>query len=270
MYKSNIFVFLSFMSLHLKMAITTSSWINLFWYLKITAIIITLIGVYKKFFQSRVAAFIISKVSIRQQAFVYAGKVKLFDEAFTKLKRQDNQILRVLEIGAGAGVNFKFYPKNCELIISDKSDAFLPYLHKTMENIKRNDLKILDFVVTDAENMVNVPSNSIDACVATFVQCSCYIPALLKEVQRVLKPGGIFLFMDHSKNFNNTKAYVFQTLIEPIWAFLLDDCRFKDIRTLVKSNSTFETLEIYEYNKREGFLGYITNPILYGYGQKSL
>jgi ubiquinone/menaquinone biosynthesis C-methylase UbiE len=43
-----------------------------------------------------------------------------------------------------------------------------------------------------------VADSSMDAAVCTLVMCSVSdVAATLKEVQRVLKPGGLFLFVEH-------------------------------------------------------------------------
>jgi len=125
-------------------------------------------------------------------------KEKLFEEAFKQIST-GSQNLEILEIGIGTGENFKNFPKNAHLTILDKTDEFLPFLKKSINENKRDDLKISKLVVNYAENMESIESASMDAVVHTFILCSVKdSDKVLSEIQRVLKPGGICVFIEHS------------------------------------------------------------------------
>jgi SAM-dependent methyltransferase len=235
-------------------------------WLYISAFIIIATAIYSKFFRAKVFAYLLNGFATQLQLFLEPGKKKIFVEAFGKLKETR---LKIVEIGVGTGTNFKYYPENAEIIISDKSENFLPYLNETLKKINREDLKINEFKVNNAENMNIIESNSMDAVVATFTLCSINdLSAVFNEINRVLKNGGVFIFMDHSKNTNNILMNGLQTIIEPFWSFIFDDCRFRDIKGEFNKHSKFEHLEIREYIKCRGTLGFMLNPIIYGYAQK--
>ena len=115
-------------------------------------------------------------------------KSKLFQEAFDKVDTNNKgEKLEILELGVGTGENFRSFPKNANITILDVSDRFLPVLQESI-NQHRKDLTISKLVVSSAEKMTSIESNSMDVVLHTFVFCS--IPdttAALNEIYRVLK-----------------------------------------------------------------------------------
>ena len=99
----------------------------------------------------------------------------------------------ILEIGVGTGKNFAYYPDNCAITAIDFSPAMLKQAEKnrqrkqTQVNLHLMDAQSLDFA-----------SHSFDVVIATFVLCSVPQPQkALKEMQRVCKPHGQLLFVEH-------------------------------------------------------------------------
>ncbi len=61
-----------------------------------------------------------------------------------------------------------------------------------------------------------------------------------------------------------------QTLISPVWGFVFDNCRFRDIRKLIQVSSKFEKIEIKEFEEKSaGLMFQFVNPIVYGVCIKS-
>jgi ubiquinone/menaquinone biosynthesis C-methylase UbiE len=237
-------------------------------WLQVAIVIAALIGIYAKFFRARVFAYFLNGFATNLKDFLQPCKKKIFAEAFEKLKKPTTT-LKIIEIGVGTGTNFKFYPENSEITISDKTDVFLPYLKESLKSICREDIKIHDFIVNNAEKMNIIEENSMDAVVATFTLCSVdNLSLVFNEIHRVLKPGGVFIFMDHSKDIKDFKMNILQTIIEPIWSFIFDNCRFRDIKSEFQKYSKFDNLEIYEHAKCKGPITFLINPIFYGYAQK--
>ena len=96
----------------------------------------------------------------------------------------------VLEIGAGTGVNFKYYKRELvsEVTIVDKE------LNKIAENRALNNMK---FQKADAVSLL-FEDNSFDTVVETLLLCSVDAEGrAVEEIHRVLKPDGLFIHIDH-------------------------------------------------------------------------
>jgi len=98
----------------------------------------------------------------------------------------------VLEVGAGTGRNLDYYPSSVQsIVLTDNSDQMLLTLRKKIQS-KTSKFKVF---VADAANMTQYyPENSFDTVVDTFGLCSFDDPVkVLKELQRICKPGGKIL-----------------------------------------------------------------------------
>jgi len=135
---------------------------------------------------------------------------------------------KVLEIGFGTGLNLSWYPGSIASITA--IDVNLVDHHCTSTNIQ------VDLQKMSAEAM-SFPDESFDTVVSTFTLCS--IPNLeraLKEIKRVLKPDGIFLFLEHGKSPNGFIT-TFQNLLNPFYNLFANGCNVnRDMVTLIKNN----------------------------------
>lgn len=96
---------------------------------------------------------------------------------------------RILEIGAGTGANFEFYPSCSHAVASEISIKML--------EIAKGKTTSIDLVQADAQDLP-FPANYFDAAFATLVFCSVPQPAkAFAEIKRVLKPGGKIVLLEH-------------------------------------------------------------------------
>lgn len=98
---------------------------------------------------------------------------------------------RVLEVGAGTGLNFPFYPKGAHGVASELSCEMLKRArdkpHPVDLHLVQNSAEQLPF--SDA---------SFDAAFATLVFCSVASPAsAFAELLRVVRPGGMIALLEH-------------------------------------------------------------------------
>jgi ubiquinone/menaquinone biosynthesis C-methylase UbiE len=101
---------------------------------------------------------------------------------------------RVLEIGAGTGANLPFYPAAVDAITVAEPEA--PMVKKLKRRI-REQARPVEIVVAPAERLP-LPDGQFDTVVATLVLCTVADQAqALREIRRVLKPGGRLLFLEH-------------------------------------------------------------------------
>ena len=142
--------------------------------------------------------------------------------AIEERKRQLLQPLRgrILEIGPGTGANLAYFSPGITWIGIEPNPAMHPYLRAEARRIGLT----VEIREGKAERLP-VPDESVDAVVCTLVLCSVDNPAqTLKEVLRVLKPGGHFAFLEHVAAPPYTPLRWRQDFIHPVWQKLGDGC----------------------------------------------
>lgn len=138
---------------------------------------------------------------------------------------------RVLEIGPGTGINLKYFPKDIQWIGVEPNSHMVPYLER---EAKRHGIST-ELVIGSAEEMP-LESASVDFVVGTLVLCSVPDPVrALREVRRVLKPGGSYLFVEHVAAEPGTGSAILQRAIKPLWKCCADGCNV--------DRRTWETIE---------------------------
>jgi len=126
----------------------------------------------------------------------------------------------VLEIGPGTGPNLPFYPRDVHLLGIEPNPAMFSYFQKEAERLGIT----FDLREGVGEHLA-AEDNSMDAVVSTLVMCSAKDPdAMLREVLRVLKPGGQFVFLEHVAAPQGTRRRRLQSAIRPLWQPLTDGC----------------------------------------------
>ncbi len=126
---------------------------------------------------------------------------------------------RVLEIGAGTGLNFPYYTA-AESVVATEPDPFM--LRRARKQARDLGLTI-EFRQCAAEALP-LPDASFDTVVSTLTLCTVGEPArALAEVGRVLKPGGVFRFIEHVRGRGAFQRWV-QDVLTPLWCRLGAGC----------------------------------------------
>ena len=110
----------------------------------------------------------------------------------------------ILEVGVGTGKNFPYYPENADVTAIDFSEKMLS---RAREKAQKQDLKVHLFQM-DVQNL-EFEDNTFDTVVSSFVFCSVPDPArALMEVERVCRPGGKVVLLEHVLSANRILSWV--------------------------------------------------------------
>jgi SAM-dependent methyltransferase len=128
---------------------------------------------------------------------------------------------RVVEIGAGTGLNVKHYPDGiAELVLVEPEPAMRRRLAHRLQQ-RGSVARIVD---APAEHLP-LPDASVDTVVSTLVLCTVDEPdRALREIARVLKPEGQLLFIEHVRASSRLLAACQDHLLEP-WRRFAGGCR---------------------------------------------
>jgi ubiquinone/menaquinone biosynthesis C-methylase UbiE len=131
---------------------------------------------------------------------------------------------RTLEIGAGSGYNLPHYTSAVtELVISEPSEHMLGHL-RTRLTEHPPPVGSVELVQTGAEQLP-FDDDSFDTVAAAFVHCTIPDPpAALREIARVLKPGGRYLFFEHVRSPDSRVLARFQDLVETPHTWIAAGC----------------------------------------------
>jgi ubiquinone/menaquinone biosynthesis C-methylase UbiE len=100
---------------------------------------------------------------------------------------------RGLEVGVGTGRNMPHYPSGAHITAIDLSPRMLERARRRARRLTV-DVELAEMSV----EQLDFPDDTFDWAVATFVFCSVPDPVRgLKEVARVVKPGGQVLLLEH-------------------------------------------------------------------------
>ena len=142
---------------------------------------------------------------------------------------------QIVEIGAGTGANFKFYPNTKCAVASEISIKMLELAREKTDSIK--------LVQADAETLP-FAANSFDAAFATLVFCS--IPKsenAFAELQRIVKNGGKIVLLEHIRP-KGFLGYLFD-FFNIFSMFLIEDCFNRETAKLAEK-SGLKIVEIKE------------------------
>lgn len=126
----------------------------------------------------------------------------------------------LVELGAGTGPNLPLLPPNLNVIGVEPN----PFMHgHYLEEAKRRSRP--PHLLRGRAEALPFPDSSVDAVLSTLVLCSVSgINQVLTEVQRVLRPGGKLVFVEHVAAPEGTWLRRVQRLIRPAWRRIGDGC----------------------------------------------
>lgn len=126
----------------------------------------------------------------------------------------------VVEIGAGYGATFPFYPAAVAGVLALEPDPTLRGLALAAARTAPVSVTVEEGV---AESLPAADA-SVDVVVSSLVLCSVADQSVaLAEVVRVLKPGGLLLFYEHVRSAHRVLG-IAEDLVTPLWSRLAGGC----------------------------------------------
>jgi ubiquinone/menaquinone biosynthesis C-methylase UbiE len=162
---------------------------------------------------------------------------------------------RVLEVGIGSGVNIPFYGSQMrELIGLEPAPRLIAMAHDAGA---RTALPVQ--LIEGSSEAIPIDSASIDTVVSTWTLCTVPdVLSALREMRRVLKPGGRFLFAEHGLAPEKS-IQRWQNWLNPAWKRLGGGCHLNRAIDRLIEDSGFRIERL-----NTGYLGR-RNPMTFMY-----
>ena len=142
-------------------------------------------------------------------------------DLFSHVQKNDD----VVEIGIGSAPNLQYYGSKAKRVRAVEPNAAFFDLAATQAQWEGTTLDVVQGV---AEAMP-FEDNSVDVVVGTMVLCSVQsVRKACEEVKRVLKPGGRYLFTEHTKAPDDWRLLnAAQTVMDPLQNALANGCHLR-------------------------------------------
>lgn len=146
---------------------------------------------------------------------------------------------KVLEIGVGTGSNLPLYQEGCQVTGIDFSPAMLARANNKL-HLAKVPVVLKEM---DAENL-RFPDDTFDTVVSTCVFCSVPDPVQgLREAQRVCKPGGKIVLLEHVRSDNPLLGWLMD-ILNPVFLFIIgSNINRRTVENVKKSGISIHQIE---------------------------
>jgi ubiquinone/menaquinone biosynthesis C-methylase UbiE len=155
----------------------------------------------------------------------------------------------VAEIGAGNGPNLRYLPPKTTVHAIEPNR----YFHHRLERTAAAHGVHLTLHPVPGE-AIDLADASVDAVICTWVLCTVQDQAqVLREVHRILRPGGRFAFIEHVAAPNGSVRRV-QRLVRRPWRWAFEGCHTdRDTAAAIRA-AGFASVDISEFRFRSSFV----------------
>jgi SAM-dependent methyltransferase len=162
---------------------------------------------------------------------------------------------QIVELGSGVGANFRYLRPGTQVIAVEPNPAMHPRL---LARAARHDIKLeLHDVVGE---QLDLPDASTDMVVSSLVLCTVRNPARVPaEVQRVLRPGGRYAFVEHVGAKDRPILRRIQRLVRRPWAWTFEGCSCERDLAQVIGSAGFASVDLEEYRIHSPILPFNTH-----------
>ncbi len=147
---------------------------------------------------------------------------------------------RVLEVGIGSGLNLRFYAAGVNMVVGvDPSRRLL-----SMARRRAAQADVPVDLMQGSATAIPLDNDSVDMVVMTWTLCSIPDPlTALREMRRVLKPGGALLFVEHGLSPEPGVAR-WQHRLTPVWRHISGGCHLdRKVDDLIRAGG-FDVAEL--------------------------
>jgi ubiquinone/menaquinone biosynthesis C-methylase UbiE len=181
-------------------------------------------------------------------------------EADYRRKMLDGVSGKVIEVGAGHGLNFSFYPETVTSVLAVEPESVLRRGAEVAASKAPVPVKVVDGLADD----LPAQDASFDVGVASLVLCSVADPhAAIAELHRVIRPGGELRFYEHvlapSERFARR-----QRRADPIWTRFAGGCHVNRDTAMTIEAGGFEIGRIERFFFSTSVLDKLASPQILG------
>jgi SAM-dependent methyltransferase len=179
----------------------------------------------------------------------YPGRAEAMDRAgFAQYRSRFLAGLsgRVLELGAGSGLNFAYYPAEVERVLALEPESRLRERATRAAARASVPIEVVDGVAED----LSAYAGEFDAAVCSLVLCS--VPdqrAALEQLASALRPGGELRLLEHVGASGGVLGPVQRALDATVWPWIGAGCHCsRDVTSAVAlAGLTLTTLESFRF-----------------------
>jgi ubiquinone/menaquinone biosynthesis C-methylase UbiE len=161
----------------------------------------------------------------------------------------------VVELGPGVGANFRYLRPGTRVTAVEPN----PAMHGRLRaRAARHGIELdLHGVIGE---QIDLPDESTDMIVSSLVLCTVKDPAqVLSEVQRVLRPGGRYAFVEHVVAKERPVIRFTQRLVRRPWAWTFEGCSCERDLAHVIAGAGFSSVDLEEYQIHSPILPFNTH-----------